>query len=192
MMVCMRRLFEKSAGFTLIELMVTISVAAILLAVAVPNFRDLIMNNRLASQTNDFVSTLNMARSEAVKRSTAVSILAKTPSASNEFGGGWTIFVDTNRNGVIDSGELTLRDNGNIEGGNTLDSRNNISVITFLPSGFANMPVGASCLAQTASGSQPALPAQNALCFTLCDSRLQGRQVRIVPTGRISTTVFNC
>ncbi|MEE4379215.1 MAG: GspH/FimT family pseudopilin, partial [Candidatus Competibacteraceae bacterium] len=58
----------KQNGFTLLELMVTMAIAAIVLTVAVPSFQGIILNNRIASHTNDFASSLNLARSEAVKR----------------------------------------------------------------------------------------------------------------------------
>ena len=61
-------------GVTLVELMVTIAVAAILLAVAVPGFRNLIVSNRLTATTNAFVAALNLARIEAVKRNARVTL----------------------------------------------------------------------------------------------------------------------
>ena len=62
-------------GFTLLELMVTVAVAAILATVAVPGFRDLIQNNRVTTQTNELVSALNFARTEAVKRGRNVAVV---------------------------------------------------------------------------------------------------------------------
>ena len=56
------------AGFSLVELMVTLSIAAILLAIGVPSMTDLIRDARLASQSDLLVSTLNLARTEAVKQ----------------------------------------------------------------------------------------------------------------------------
>ena len=62
-------------GFTLLELMVTVAVAAILATVAVPGFRDLIQNNRVTTQTNELVTALNFARTEAVKRGRPVDVV---------------------------------------------------------------------------------------------------------------------
>lgn len=62
------RSLQRSGGFTLVELMVTLAVAAILLGIAVPSFRDMLERNRVASQSNDLLSGLQAARSEAVRK----------------------------------------------------------------------------------------------------------------------------
>ncbi len=69
------------AGFTLLELMTTITVASVLLALAVPSFRNLTVSNRLTTQANDVVAAINLARSEAIKRNGSVS-LCRASSAS--------------------------------------------------------------------------------------------------------------
>lgn len=66
----------KGAGFTLVELMVTLAVAAILLTVGVPSFRQLIISNRLTAAANDMVVAINVARSEAIKHNAAVNLNA--------------------------------------------------------------------------------------------------------------------
>ncbi|UHD17899.1 GspH/FimT family pseudopilin [Thiocapsa bogorovii] len=87
-------------GFTLLELMVTVAIAAIVLTLGVPSFRDLIQNNRATTQANALVTALSLARSEAVKRGQHVSICPSTDQATCTGGtvwdGGWIIFVDTN------------------------------------------------------------------------------------------------
>ncbi len=64
----------KQSGLTIIELMITLVVAAVLISLAVPNFRLLIQNNRITGATNDFLAVLNLARAEAVKRGATVLI----------------------------------------------------------------------------------------------------------------------
>ena len=65
---------DRNPGFTLIELMVALTVAGILTAIAVPAFNSFVMNDRDANQINAFSSSFNYARSEAVKRNTAVGV----------------------------------------------------------------------------------------------------------------------
>lgn len=65
---------SRNRGFTLIELMVVLAIAAILLTVGVPSFRDLMIKNRLSGQIQEFYNAINFARSEAIKRGNFVSI----------------------------------------------------------------------------------------------------------------------
>jgi type IV fimbrial biogenesis protein FimT len=65
-------------GFTLIELMMTVTIAGIVLVVALPNFMTMIADSRSAALGEDFASALNYARSEAVKRRTRVSLCASS------------------------------------------------------------------------------------------------------------------
>jgi type IV fimbrial biogenesis protein FimT len=85
-----------SFGFSLIELMVTISIAALLMAIAAPSFRDLSIRNRLSTYTNDLISSINIARSEAVKRGVPVSICSSNDqeTCSGTWSDGWIVFVN--------------------------------------------------------------------------------------------------
>jgi type IV fimbrial biogenesis protein FimT len=86
-------------GFTLIELMVTIAVLAILIAIGYPSFSDAMRNNRIITQTNELVTALNIARAEAAKRGISVSVCS-TNAAQSACGGaadwsnGWMAFTD--------------------------------------------------------------------------------------------------
>lgn len=105
------------SGFTLIELMVTLAVAAVILATAVPSFQTLMVNNRLATQSNQLVTALNLARSEAVKRNTLVTVCKSanptaTPPACTTAGNweqGWVVFTDGDTVGTIDGNDTVIR-----------------------------------------------------------------------------------
>jgi type IV fimbrial biogenesis protein FimT len=78
-------------GFTMVELMVTLVVLAILMAVAAPNLVTFINNSRLRSTHGELTSALTLARSEATKRGTSVVVEALAPTAGAEFSGGWRV-----------------------------------------------------------------------------------------------------
>jgi len=89
---------HEASGFTLIELIVTVAIVAILTVAAVPSFIDLMRNNRSAAQANEFLAALNLARSEAAKRGQNVSLCSSTDAATcsdqNDWTGGWILFVN--------------------------------------------------------------------------------------------------
>lgn len=113
----------KSQGFTLIELMVTISVLAILVTIGMPNLQRFIQNSRLQSQSASLVGDLNYARAEAVRLGSPVAVCASIDGATCSGAGvwetGWVVFNDRNSNNVVDAGEL-LRATPALGGGNTL------------------------------------------------------------------------
>ena len=94
-----------SRGFTLIELMVTIVVVAILAAVGLPSMGNFIAQNRLSGNVNEFIGATMLTRSEAIQRSGAVTICrsvnaetAATPAcdtSSSDWGSGWLVYVGT-------------------------------------------------------------------------------------------------
>lgn len=77
-----------NSGFTLIELMVTIVVAAALLTVAVPSFREMFARNELITVTNAWVGAINTARAEAVKRNQIVVLCGESGRPSSGIGSG--------------------------------------------------------------------------------------------------------
>jgi len=94
------------------ELMVTISIAGIVLGLAIPSFTSIISSNRLTTYANELVAALNFARSEAIKRGVQVIVMRKGTIGS-EWKSGWDVFVDNDASNVFnDNGDATLCEAG--------------------------------------------------------------------------------
>ena len=99
-----RHMSIRGRGFTLVELMVTVSILAILLAIGVPNFRNFMLKQQVAADADTLSSAFRLARSEALKRGGVVTICpspdpsADTPAcvsaATTNWSTGWLIFID--------------------------------------------------------------------------------------------------
>lgn len=90
-----------SQGFTLIELMVTIALLVIMMALAAPSFLSFRRNSELASISNSFLAALNTARTEAMKRNMFAMVVPL--NADNDWSKGWLVFVDTDDDKAFDS-----------------------------------------------------------------------------------------
>lgn len=140
----MGMLTSRQRGFTLIELMVTVSIAAILMGLAVPSFMNFIVRNRLVSYNNDLIAAVTFARSEAVRRGTTVSVCKRNTDAScvgGSWSNGWLVVVNTanvNPTAVAPSGPV-LRVHEALSPSYTLDANNNFeNYVTYRADGTAN------------------------------------------------------
>ncbi|MDD5391726.1 MAG: GspH/FimT family pseudopilin [Thiothrix sp.] len=100
---------NKQQGMTLIELMVTLSVVAIVASVAAPSLSSMMENNRLTALNNQLVSAINYTRGEAVKRNYNAAMCVRNSggsgcASSGGFDSGWIVFVDCDADGAVDTG----------------------------------------------------------------------------------------
>jgi type IV fimbrial biogenesis protein FimT len=161
-----------SQGFTLVELLITVSLTAILLALAVPPFRDMILNNRRAAQLNALTASLNLARSAAVK-SGSTAVVCITPdcdTGATQWEDGWRVIVDSDRDGTV----------------TTADGDQVIEIHEALASGFTlrSNPATPGRVAYDARGTS------TNRTLTLCDSRgaAHAKGIVILNTGRARLT----
>lgn len=132
------------SGFTLIELIVTVTLAAILMGIGIPSFMETIRSNRLTSATNDLITAFNLARAEAVKRGKMVTVRRVDNSSFTKVGAGaqwengYDIFVDDDADGVFDAGETFIRTFPGLPLDYTLRRTSNGPRISFLATGGAS------------------------------------------------------
>lgn len=136
---------ERNGGFTLIELMVTVSIVVILATLAAPSMSSFVTSMRLTSASNQLYGDLNLARSEAIKRNYRVLVCPSSNGTSCATGTnwavGWILCVDADSNGACDAITATTDPNypnpfsvrpaldGNLSLSSTLNT------VTFRPDG---------------------------------------------------------
>ena len=103
-----------NGGFTLLELLTTLSIASLIVTLGVPSFRSVLENQRMTGATNEMVTALNLAKSEAIKRVAYVSVCKSSDMAS--CGGGGTDWKD----GFIVFANATSVNLGSIDAGDTI------------------------------------------------------------------------
>jgi type IV fimbrial biogenesis protein FimT len=182
---------NRTKGFTLLELMITIGLAGVLFGLVVPNMGVFIRNNRLTSAANDILRGTQQARSEAIKRqagpvvmcATADSDAAASTIACN-YGSfkSWFVFNDLNNNAQFDDPAEVVIARGASHA--TVNARNdNAGILCYLPTGFEDVSCGTAARVKT----------QN---IVLCDARgvtavgLQStaRAALVTVTGRARVT----
>ncbi|HJU70445.1 MAG TPA: GspH/FimT family pseudopilin [Paucimonas sp.] len=109
-------------GFTLIELMVVLGIAAILLGIGVPSFRTLLQNQRLTTTVNEFFSAVNLTRAEAIKAGLRVDMVPADADAT-DWTQGWIVFIDDNDNQKPDAGERIIQKHEQVPDGIAIDSK---------------------------------------------------------------------
>lgn len=146
----------KTSGFSLIELIITLSVMAIILTIAVPGFRSIVLDNKMTADMNRLVNDLNLARMEAIKRGDDVTICKRNTSGTDcdnasSWDRGWIVFSDPNRSGAVDAGEEIIRVSSELESGISLTYSKNR--ITYTSQGFSYGFAGTFVMTDTRGSS---------------------------------------
>lgn len=167
-----------SYGFTLMELMITVAVVGIVASLGVPSFQNMLNENRVTSLANELAASLNIARSEAIKRGTRVSVCksanvsstSPTCSTTANWQNGWLIFVDSGTKGTFDGSDIRLK---------VGQPSNSSAVITFNNNSdnyISYLPLGNS----SSNGT-----------LSICVGGIQ-RSIIIISSGRIRLTKGTC
>jgi type IV fimbrial biogenesis protein FimT len=111
-------------GLTFIELMTVLAVVSVMFATSAPNMIDFVLNNRAATQVNELQSSLTLARNEAIKRNSNITVCQSSNGTDciGNWQNGWIVFIDNDIDGNVDAGEKILRVYGERPEGNTLAS----------------------------------------------------------------------
>jgi type IV fimbrial biogenesis protein FimT len=134
-------------GFTMTELIITMGIVAILLAIGIPSFKYVTVSNRISTEVNGLLGDMQFARSEAVKEGLPVTVCASNnatsanPTCSNgtAWQSGWIVFLDSNGNRVVDPGETVMRVQSQFSSTDTFVPDNGLfSAITFNREGYAS------------------------------------------------------
>lgn len=166
---------KKQQAFTLVELMVTLAVFAVLVTLAIPAFNSYVRSNRLSSETNALFGALSFAYQEAKIRGANVSVCRSSDGTScaadtSGWNAGWIIFVNTDNDApaVVDVGEEVLRVYGALSTGNTLS----------VSAGFSNFITYRPTTGHSSAQGQ----------FVLCDSTGAASAVSITVNRKGKTT----
>jgi type IV fimbrial biogenesis protein FimT len=167
---------RSSRGFSLMELMVGITVLGVLLGLAVPTFRQFSQNNSVTAAQNDLVTSFSFARSEALRRNRPVSVCASTDGAAcgdeTVWKTGWMAFTDRGIAGTVDSDDVVLQ---------VWQSPNSNLAFNAGTSTFVQyLPTGMSASAVTMDVS-----------YSGCKG-LHKRHVEVLATGSVSGTLVAC
>jgi type IV fimbrial biogenesis protein FimT len=164
----------RQRGITIIEIMVTLAIAAVLIGLALPAFNGFVAQRALTAQVNDFLVAIQYARSEAGRRGTNVGVRAVDASAAgNEWGPGWCVILVPNPTAppACPNDGTELRAFQSL-GSNTLDGINGFDGVGALVFNSRGLMV-----APTVAGT-----------FDLCNPKEHiGREVSLNTIGRVST-----
>lgn len=137
----------RTRGFTLVELLVGLAVAAILLTIAIPGYAFLVSTSRLAAVTNDLMTALHLARSEAITHGVRVTVCktggsSASCSATGDWTLGWMVFVDGGTQGVVDGDDVLLQSSAGGSSAVSVVGNNYSRYISYLPTGASRSTNG--------------------------------------------------
>ena len=142
-----------SRGFSLVELIVVMTIVGIIIGIAVPSYKYVTNSNRVSSEVNQLLGDMQYARSEAVKEGSPVSVCPGTVTTSGStvtatcattgasWQGGWFIFSNLLGDGAFGTGDQVLRIQAAFSSTDTfVSSDSSVKAVVFNREGFASIP----------------------------------------------------
>jgi type IV fimbrial biogenesis protein FimT len=176
----------RQRGFTLMELIVTMAVAAILIAIAAPSFASIFNANRLSGTANELLATMQSARIEAIRRN-ARTVVCRSDNGSscntaNGNWGGWISFVDVDSSGSFNAGDVLLRTN-------IVSAPVQVTASTAVSGASSQVVFRADGMAHAANGTL--LVATIGVCIPTTLPKENARDVSIATGSRVSVALRN-
>ncbi len=141
------------SGFTLYELLITVLVIGVILALGVPNMQQFTANSRISTIANDLHASFLLARSEAARARTNITICASSDSTTanpsctgGRFDDGWIVFIDTDGDIVRDAGENTIRVHEAIDPAVDITTNGNSTYFSFAATGLGRGDVNGTSM----------------------------------------------
>jgi type IV fimbrial biogenesis protein FimT len=142
-----RRVFRRAGGYNLVELMVALSIGAIVTGIGISSYRYVTNSNRVSTEVNALLGDMMLARSEAIKQAQPVSVCPSAGGAvcdgTTNWQNGWIVFSDVNGDGAFTVGTDTLLrvQKAFATTTDTFQSDNAVEFVTYNREGFAvNQP----------------------------------------------------
>jgi len=134
-----------SKGFTIVELMIAITILAVTMMFAAPSFTTMISNNRISAAANEFIGALQLAKAESTARIAPATICKRNGDGSGCAAGGswkdgWIVFADLNGDGAVDNDDTVILNHAELDTRITFNSTGGIAdFITYNPSGITTI-----------------------------------------------------
>ncbi|HKX43450.1 MAG TPA: GspH/FimT family pseudopilin [Burkholderiaceae bacterium] len=175
-------------GFTLVELMVTLTVLAILLSLAAPSFSTLVASNRITTEANELIGTLNLTRAEAIRRAQAVTMRSDN---NDNYAKGWHVFPDGDVTDGAPANPATGTDGQTLRVASAFSGTATITRVTRSapPAPFTYTTTTATDRMYVTFTSRGAINATAAAFFRICDPSnptVKGRIVQVNVVGKIT------
>lgn len=162
----------RSFGFTLIELIITLSIVSILFGIGLPHFTSSVQHSRVKTATQSLLESLDLTRTQAVFTRKRTTIRRQTTWEE-----GWDVFIDSNNNGIIDANERVIQKHEKLTGVRIIANRPVKNYVSYVGTGEGRLANGTNDAGAFQAGT-----------FTICpEAKGKGYELILARGGRVRT-----